>query len=62
MVVLMSACVCRTRTQVTVFGVQLDSLEISVSANAEKRADFIPKFLKHIFWTASKVHENDYKT
>ena len=44
MVELMSDCVCRTRTQVTAFGVQLDSPEIVVSANAEKRADFIPTF------------------
>ena len=28
-----------------VFGVQLDSLEKSDSANAEKRVDFIPTFL-----------------
>ena len=62
MVVLMSACVGRIWNQVIVFGVQLDSLKISLSAKAEKRADFIGTFLLvRSFWTAPKVNKNHYR-
>ena len=39
-----------------VFGVQLDSLEKSVSANAEKRLDFTPKILATVRATTIRRH------